>query len=1071
MIKEGELCGTITTHILLFMSSIEYDAQHLSPVNYQELLEAIQAEMQKQTQARDAGQGKEYLFLSSSPYTLTFDIDAIAEAVAKTFDHSIRYPFELRDGLKHASVHTLEVDDKKEFSQCLRETIFSEVRTQLAKRMGKSLGHRSLITHAQNLLTPIDAFTKDYVSGLSYPITKKHPLEKRNLHASSKNDQGDLWLKAHKLTLTVSNITSFVPQIAQSITEYIEQYNGCDEDDIADVRENLASAEMQPKSNLNQLKDIIIKDSVARIHREARVAYMEYIAESMKVGLRTVYKQVKKETVDNVQSSILLLSNLVSRLRVLDEYFRTPGKAYGDYTVFFQQNEHNLQDILSRSDAFNPLPIIGEIDGFLGETTDQQRQSKTFTSGVKIKLNGPVHNHGGGGKSVFDFNTTLLDPTSPQFQTRDQAAKRKTTFREKVLRIAVLYCFVFIEMENPQFQPVSYFEEHLLPALRSNDETHLNTVLKQLKRTVTHPSVIQNLRILHDAIVDFLKRTSTDPTQPPYSGALTLDKSILTKDVNQIIQGNFFQDVFDSRNGKNALKYITITKNVPSAETLSKLSLTMKFEPIYYSSTVQEPNMFMMSTHTEGIQVLPTFLCPVDQDAPARYGDVYKNIKRIALYYRHHNIDGRSTRAFVYRFTYTLLAYTVIKLFAESLPEQQRSLLFAPIICLHAQKEQAVDEKSDKYDDETFMHSLSKQIAHMLGEDYMSASQGFFLDTVQKKNYNLNNALYSLYSSLPHTFETTHIASTSTAHHLKKLAIIVVTSRKSDENLKNSEAYISTLIGKVIGIERTDNENVIVRTLNTFSANQHSKDLYRSPNVIIEQVKKYHKQGYEHFLYVAHAPYSSTLNVSDADGEDLYFMNGDVIRAMRSVDSRIKIYPAFCSKYFVIDHHKTGQKKQELLRADSLYIDDVGELTTVSNDPSRRSQLFLNLFNGITVNPNAVYTGVMSYSTLINVYANDPTYDQYIWSDLLSPSEPNSMKAEILDFITLLHFSRYEKASQQENPVGFKLDPYTDIIGDDGVGARSIFPHMDGHSWFNSLAFLTVVRAVMHTKKRLEEGK
>ena len=1063
--------GTITMHILLFMSSIEYDAQHLSPVDYRELLESIQAEMQKQTQTKEAGKGKDYLFLSSNPYTLTFDIDAIADAVAKTFANSDHYPFEPRDGLKYASIHTLEVDDKKEFSQCLRETVFREVRTQLAKRMGKSVGHRSLSTHAQNLLTPINAFIKEYASGLSYPIDRKHSLEKRNLHASNEKGQADLWLKAHKLTLTVSNITSFTPQIVQSITEYIEQYNGCDEDDIADVRENLANAEMQPKSNLNQLKDIIIKDSVARIHREARVAYLEYIRESMKVGLHTIYKQVKKETVDNVQSSIRFLTNLIERVHQLDEYVRTSDKAYSEYTVFFRQDQYNLRDILSRVDALNPLPIIGEIDGFLGETTDQQRQSKTFTSGVKIKLNGPVHNHGGGGKPVFDFNTVLLDPTSPQFQTRAQAAKRKTTFGEKVVRIAVLYCFVFVEMENPQFQPISYFEEYLLPALRSNDETRLNTALKQLKEVVAHPSVIENLKILRDAIVDFLKRTSTDPVQSPYSGALTLDKSILTKDVNQIIQGNFFQDVFDSRNGKNALKYIAITKNVPSSETLSKLSLTMTFEPIYYFPTDQEPNLFMMSTYTEGIQVLPTFLCPVDQDAPSRYGSVYKHIRRIAFYYRHHAVDGKSAHAFVYRFTYTLLAYTMIKLFAESLPEKQRNLFFAPIICLHAQKEQALDEKSDKYDDETFMHSLSKQLAHMLSEDYISGSQGFFLDTVQKKNYNLSNALYSLYSSLPHKFETTHGASTSPAHNLKKLAVIVVTSRKSDENTKDAENYLSNLIGKVIGIERNKDNSVMVRTLNTFSANQHSKDLYRNPSIIIEQVKKYHRQGYEHFLYVARAPYSSTLNVSDANGEDLYFMNKDVIRAMRSIDSRIKIYPAFCDKYFVIDHHKTGQKKQELLRADSLYIDDVGELTAVSNDPSRRSQIFLNLFNGITVNPEAVYTGVMSYSTLINVYADDPTYDQYIWNDLLNTSVPNSMKAEILDFIALLHFSRYEKASQKENPVGFKLDPYTDIIGDDGVGAQSIFPHMNGRAWFNSLAFLTVVRAVMHTKKSLEEGK
>jgi len=76
------------------------------------------------------------------------------------------------------------------------------------------------------------------------------------------------------------------------------------------------------------------------------------------------------------------------------------------------------------------------------------------------------------------------------------------------------------------------------------------------------------------------------------------------------------------------------------------------------------------------------------------------------------------------------------------------------------------------------------------------------------------------------------------------------------------------------------------------------------------------------------------------------------------------------------------------------------------------------------------------------------------------------LKREILDFITLLHFSRYEKASQKDNPVGFKLDPYTDIIGDKSVGALSVYPNMNGRARFNALAFLTVVRVVMHANTR-----
>ncbi len=822
------------------------------------------------------------------------------------------------------------------------------------------------------------------------------------------------------------------------------------------MRENLDTAQKQETSNLNQLKNIVIKESVARIYREARVRYLRYLAEGMQEWKKSAFKQSQSQNAQELGHAIALLGRLIRRLQALDAYIRQPDKVYSYYTVFLNKEEFNYRDLFARADAFNALPIIPEIDGFLGENTDQQRQSKTFTAGVKLKFNGQVHNHGGNGRSVFEFNTALLDPMSKEYQARAHVGKHMHTFYEKVLKVALLYCFVFVEMEDQDFRPGQYFEKEILPALRSNNYEQACTTLQKLKHTITQPVVPNNLKLLKDKLLEFLRRAPVGPACQECSLALTLDKSILTKDVNQIIQGNFFSETFDSRNGRNALKYIAVTKDAPDPNTLSKLSLSMVFEPIYYHPTNEQPEAFTMCAQTEGIQIFPTFLAPIDQDAPQKYRDAYKDVRRCAFYYRHRpEIYSDSARAFVYRFTYTLLSYTMIKLLIDSLPREQKTTLFAPVICIHANREQEPDEKGEKYDDETFMHSLSKQLAHMLGEDYMSGSQGFHVDTIQNNKYKLGNALYSFYSSLPHTFKLQQPANgvgtnrvqtlghTSPAPLLKKFAIIVVSSRKSDENMKSPDYYESTIIGKIIGMERSQDDAITVRTLTTFSANQNSRELFNRPDVLVEQVKKYHQQGYQHFLYVARAPYTSTLNISDSGNKDLFFMNRDIIQAMRSIDSGIKIYPAFCDKYYVINRKvakaQTQGSQGSMLRADSLYIDDIGELTSVSNDPSRRSQIFFNLFNGIKVNPDAIYNGVMSYATLINVYDNDPTYDQYIWNDLLNTSVPNSLKKEILDFITLLHFSRYEKASQKANPVGFKLDPYTDIIGDKSVGTRSIF--------------------------------
>ncbi|HEY6540168.1 MAG TPA: hypothetical protein VIZ18_04485, partial [Ktedonobacteraceae bacterium] len=104
--------------------------------------------------------------------------------------------------------------------------------------------------------------------------------------------------------------------------------------------------------------------------------------------------------------------------------------------------------------------------------------------------------------------------------------------------------------------------------------------------------------------------------------------------------------------------------------------------------------------------------------------------------------------------------------------------------------------------------------------------------------------------------------------------------------------------------------------------------------------------------------------------------------------------------------------------------------------------------------------GVVSYGTLVNMY-EDSTYYQYIWQDLLGERAPGSLSTIILDFLTLLHFMRYEK----NRPDRFKLDPYSRIIGNDSIGKCAIFPHVNGRTRFNSLAFLTLVRSVLQTQR------
>jgi hypothetical protein len=177
-------------------------------------------------------------------------------------------------------------------------------------------------------------------------------------------------------------------------------------------------------------------------------------------------------------------------------------------------------------------------------------------------------------------------------------------------------------------------------------------------------------------------------------------------------------------------------------------------------------------------------------------------------------------------------------------------------------------------------------------------------------------------------------------------------------------------------------------------------------------------------------------------------MSKKIIKALVTEHQDIKIYPMFFDKYYAV--------KLQNIRESSLYIQDTMELTNLVNDPSKQSVVFFNLFNGITVGKDGrYYNAVISYATLLNIYQNILD-DKDIRKRLIYEGE---LKKNILQHITLFHFSRYQKASKQIN---LKLDPYENLIGEESVGALSLFNHQRGNVQFNSLAFLTEVKKILN---------
>ncbi|MEH1920287.1 hypothetical protein [Nostoc sp.] len=126
-------------------------------------------------------------------------------------------------------------------------------------------------------------------------------------------------------------------------------------------------------------------------------------------------------------------------------------------------------------------------------------------------------------------------------------------------------------------------------------------------------------------------------------------------------------------------------------------------------------------------------------------------------------------------------------------------------------------------------------------------------------------------------------------------------------------------------------------------------------------------------------------------------------------------------------------------------------------DKSQQTRVFLNLFTGRSVDKErTIFNSVVCYSTLLNIYNLGDTKD--IIEGLLNKDSP--LQKTILQYIALFHFSPYEV----NRNIALKLNPYSKLIGDEGIGKISTYTYSVKNVKFNNLAFLTEIRSALYGK-------
>ncbi len=1030
-------------------NSLDERDDNFASVDYSSLFKSISSIVKSQAIAFQVKKQDEQVCLQ-------LDLDAIALAVAGRAKQD-NPPFTNLYGTTFATVNFENLLVVKDFNKHI-DTIKGLVLNHLEQAFGKALQGSSLEDFVKPLLGNATSFHSDAANRLHYPFNEKKILSKRRLHLRpvKAGSSDDVRLKGHKLTITVKNIREFEGELVEGLCNKLEEVCDCSSQKIIVARDVLKRRLNDSASELRVLSRVLRKESLGRLHKEAKIRYLEFL----RTGMEQWQEQDGKK-----EDGLRVLRILIHRLRLLEAFINDETKDDAEYQVSYSECSVNYRDLFARADAYDTLPIVPEIEGSLGETTNKEKGEQTFITGLKLKLNGHVQSY----NSVLDYYVALIDPDNEMHQEQiDKVHGRRQFFAEKVLKVALLYYFVFSKPDDEVYDPRQDMERELLASFRSGNETLEISTLRWLRDELSHFTEKGNndspamhvLTTLKNALELFVKVAHIGPSTETYALHLVVENGLLDEDPNRMeMEKEFFRTDALQDGGRAALKYISVQDANAAESGFCTLPVSMNIEPMYYFSPEREAiQQFDMQYKVNGYRMLPTIFVPSDSSSKTLCDNYYKSYSRIVIYYSS-KLPFRydDPEAFVYRFTLLFLSYMCLKLLCDSvrphiLAERQR--LFVPMIRIHKNKR---TEKEAQTNEESTISSISKVVSHMLAGEYFSNAQGFHLDVLRGgpgASYKLTNGLSSLYTALPKVFTLKDMPT------LDKIAVILVSSRKCDANSTSSN-YIASIYGEVIGIgnRRSTKGERYVETLRTFSDYEDSKKIYRSPIVLRDEVKKCYDEGYRHVLYIAQAPYTSTLHITSAeDDEEQFFMSKEVIQFLTDGLSDLNVYPIYCDKYYVVK--TTGSKNAN---AESLYVDDLSELRTLFSDPNHSSIVFFNLFNGYTLPDTGqvkrtYYNGVLSYATLVNVYDN-PIHDQAIRNNLLDGKQTGSLKHDFLNFLTLLHFSRYEKSEKDGKRIFFKLEPYQNIIGSEAVGPLSLLAHHTIRGVrFNSLAFLTAVR-------------
>lgn len=390
-------------------------------------------------------------------------------------------------------------------------------------------------------------------------------------------------------------------------------------------------------------------------------------------------------------------------------------------------------------------------------------------------------------------------------------------------------------------------------------------------------------------------------------------------------------------------------------------------------------------------------------------------------------------KRFIYELTWRTLGFIILDILTSKARKNKN--LFVCQWILHETVEAKTTEQ------ETLIHQMVKEWSYILSDSMLINSQGIGMPEIDR--YRIPNAKCSLYSVLPQEYKIKN----NNNRTIEPLLIVMVSSNKCDARSSRwGENYIANLTGEVVAVQPTKT-GLKVSMVKTLAGNYRGDELHRCPAVLRDTISDMYLKGFRHVIYIANTPFSEQLRVTDQQNE-LFFMSPELIKYLKIADDLV-IYPVLYDSYSAL--RIDGVSNEE-----TLYVQDVRQLSNVFNDPNRSQVVFFNLFTGKAVERDRIfYNTVTTYSTLLNAHPGDIIDVDQVMDGLI---KEGPLKNDLILGLTLLHYSKYEKNQTKGERSFLKLDPLNDIIGDKAIGRLSAKSrHCIPSVQMNSLAFLTEV--------------